>query len=205
VVNPTVFASAARSFSALVDALPPDVWGRPGLGAWDVRALTGHTSRSLITVSTYIRRPAATESVRSPEHYYALIASTAPDSPAADAAAVEQRGRDAGAALGDDPAEAVRSLRDAAISDVDRDDDPLIETIAGGMRLSAYLPTRTFELVVHGLDIAAATGTPYAPPPEALTESLELAGRIAAVRGDGVAVLRSLTGREPLRAGFSVV
>jgi uncharacterized protein (TIGR03083 family) len=205
VVNPTVFTSAARSFSLLVDELPPDVWDRPGLGVWDVRALVGHTSRSLITVSTYIRRPAATESVETPEHYYALIAAGAPGSPAADAAAVEQRGRDAGTALGDDPASAVRSLLDSAVSDVDRGDDPLIETIAGGMRLSAYLPTRTFELVVHCLDIAATTGAPYQVPVEALTESLQLAARVTALRGVGVEVLRALTGRERLRAGFSIV
>ena len=41
-----------------------------------------------------------------------------------------------------------------------REDDPVISTIFGGMRLSDYLPTRTFELVVHGLDIARAAQLP---------------------------------------------
>jgi uncharacterized protein (TIGR03083 family) len=201
VVDPATFVSAARAFSVLVDRLPADGWERPGLGVWDVRALTGHASRSLITVSTYIRRPAAVEALASPEEYYALAASIS----AADSGAVEQRGRDAGAALGDDPAAAVRELAEAAIADVDRDDDPLIETIGGGMRLSAYLPTRSFELVVHSLDLAEATGVEYTAPGPALVEALELAARIANARGDGARVLRALTGRTGLPEAFSVV
>jgi hypothetical protein len=45
--------------------------------------------------------------------------------------------------------------------------DALIHTIGGGMRLRHYLPTRTFELVVHRLDITAATGLQTALAPEA--------------------------------------
>jgi uncharacterized protein (TIGR03083 family) len=201
VVDASVFVSAALAFSALVDQLPADGWDRPGLGSWDVRALTGHGSRSLITVSTYIRRPADVEALASPEEYYAMVASVS----AADAAAVEQRGRDAGEALGNDPGATVRRLAQAAIDDVGREDDPLIETIGGGMRLSAYLPTRTFELVVHGLDLAGATGSSFTAPDAALAEAVELAARIAVTRGWGVEVLLALTGRGDLPAGFSVV
>ncbi|MBM0259661.1 hypothetical protein JNW89_26115, partial [Micromonospora sp. 4G55] len=39
-------------------ALVGDRWSRPGLGDWDVRALVGHTSRSLSTVEEYLARPA---------------------------------------------------------------------------------------------------------------------------------------------------
>ena len=46
------------------------------------------------------------------------------------------------------------------------DPDLVVHTIAGGMRVAAYLPTRTFELCVHGLDIAAATGVPVDLPHE---------------------------------------
>ena len=200
-VDASVFVSAARAFSALVDQLPADGWGRPGLGVWDVRALTGHASRSLVTVSTYLRRPAAVEALASPVEYYAMVAVMS----AAAVRAVEQRGRDAGAALGEDPAAAVRGLVEAAVADVTRDDDPLIETIGGGMRLSAYLPTRTFELVVHSLDLSAATGARYAAPDAALADAVGLAARIALDRRDGVRLLRALTGRGELPAGFSVV
>ncbi len=82
-------------------------------------------------------------------------------------------------------------------------DDPVITTAAGGMRLTDYLPTRTFELVVHGLDIAAAVSTPWSPPDDALAEAVALAGRIAVLRGDGTRLLRLVTGRED--GDFSVV
>ena len=43
------FGDAAAWF-VRTSALVGDRWGRPGLGEWDVRALVGHTSRSLLTV-----------------------------------------------------------------------------------------------------------------------------------------------------------
>ena len=73
------------------------------------------------------------------------------------------------------------------------------------MRLSTYLPTRTFELVVHGLDIARATGRPVTHPQEAVAEAVALAGAVAARSGRGGDVLLALTGRAPLPAGFSIV
>jgi uncharacterized protein (TIGR03083 family) len=199
----TTFTTAANAFSDLVERIPPDVWEQPGLGDWDVRALTGHTSRSLITVSTYLRRPARNEDITSPEAYYS--ATTSLVGAAADPAAITERGRVAGQALGDDPAAAVRTLVAEALRDVDRPDDPLMETIAGGMRLSRYLPTRTFELAVHSLDIAAATGVEVSLPADVLSEAVALAGRVVVLRGVGADVLLALTGRRPLPQGFSIV
>ena len=43
------FADATAWF-VRTTTLVGDRWGRPGLGEWDVRALVGHTSRSLLTV-----------------------------------------------------------------------------------------------------------------------------------------------------------
>ncbi len=200
-VDSTLFVSAAHAFSALVDRVPADRWDSPGLGDWDVRALTGHASRSLVTVSTYLLRPAATEAVATPGAYYRATATVA----TADASAVVDRGRQAGEALGDDPGASVRQLVAKVVAQLDRDDDPLIETIVGGMRLSAYLPTRTFELAVHSVDLAAATGVAFTCPADVLADTIALAGRIATARGDGEHVLMSLTGRRPLAAGFSVV
>ncbi|MDT5335177.1 MAG: hypothetical protein QOD90_682, partial [Mycobacterium sp.] len=45
------YTSAARAFAGLVRAIPESAWEGPGLGEWDLRALVGHMSRSLITVS----------------------------------------------------------------------------------------------------------------------------------------------------------
>jgi len=193
------FAEAARAYADLVAAITPDQWTAPGLGEWDLRALVGHTSRSLITVETYLGQPAETEDLTSPAAYLAAIATVDP-------ALVADRGRAAGEALGSDPATAVRGLVDRVLPLVAGDDDPLVTTVAGGMRLRQYLPTRTFELVVHGLDIARAAGLP-APDYSAglLTEVLQLTAAAAALGGQGPELLLALTGRTTLPPGFSVV
>jgi len=51
------FADAAGWFVRTA-AIVGDRWDRPGLGEWDVRSLVGHTSRALLTVETYLARPA---------------------------------------------------------------------------------------------------------------------------------------------------
>jgi hypothetical protein len=111
---------------------------------------------------------------------------------------------EAGELLGDDPAGAVRRLLDAAAADLLRaDPDQLVTTYAGGMRLRDYLPTRSFELVVHCLDIAAAVPIRWTPPAAALAEAVAIAGEVAVRRGEGGLLLRLLTGREP--GGLSIV
>ncbi len=193
------FSQAAKAFAELVRAIPDDRWTGPGLGEWDLRALVGHTSRSLITVETYLGQPAETEDVRTPEGYYLAIANV-------DRAAVAERGRAAGVALGEDPVGFVDALVARVPPAADRPDNPLITTAAGGMRLANYLPTRTFELVVHSLDIAAAVGLPAPEFGErVLTEVLGLAAAAAVLQGRGPELLLALTGRGQLSAGFSVV
>lgn len=68
-----------------------------------------------------------------------------------------------------------------------------------------YLPTRTFELVAHGLDISAAVDLPIAFAPETLEETCALAGRLAALLGTGPLMLRALTGRVDLPPGFTLL
>lgn len=198
-----VFASAAESFAALVRRLPAGAWDGPGLGEWDLRALVGHTSRSLITVSTYLTTPAEREDVTTAADYYLQVT---PAALGIDPAAVAERGRQAGRDLGDDPAATVDRLVARALADIDAAGDPLITVIGGlGIRLSTYLPTRTFELAVHGLDIARAAGLSHELPTEVLTEATELAARIAVRMGQGDAVLLALTGRAALPPDFSLV
>jgi uncharacterized protein (TIGR03083 family) len=198
-----VFATAARSFVALVGQVPATAWGGPGLGEWDLRSLVGHTSRSLITVSTYLRTTAAREDVTSAAEYYVKVT---PAALGIDPAAVAERGRQAGRDLGEDPAATVRSLAERALADVDAAGDPLIEVIGGlGIRLRTYLPTRTFELAVHGLDIARAAGGGYAPPSDVLAEAMRLAADVAVISGHGSQVLLALTGRSALPPDFSIV
>lgn len=199
----TTFESAARSFAGLVHRITGDQWDGPGLGDWDLRSLVGHASRSLITVSTYLRSPAEHEDVPTPQEYYIRIADYASN---AGADAITERGRQAGRDLGDDPVGVIDALVERVLGELASAGDPLIEVIGGlGIRLHTYLPTRTFELAVHSLDIARATGLSLDLPDAVLGEATELAARIAVAAGRGAEVLMSLTGRTSLPPGFSVV
>ncbi|WP_243757920.1 maleylpyruvate isomerase N-terminal domain-containing protein [Allobranchiibius sp. GilTou38] len=92
----------------------------------------------------------------------------------------------AGRALGDDPAAGFGALVDQVGAELaSADPAAVITTIAGGMTVDTYLPTRTFELVVHGLDICAAADLPTTFTPASLNETCALAGRIAARAGRG--------------------
>ena len=71
------FGSAARSFAALVHDIPGDRWDGPGLGKWDLRSLVGHTSRSIITVSTYLQHSAGHEDLSTAQDYYVHIRGSA--------------------------------------------------------------------------------------------------------------------------------
>ena len=199
----TTFRSAATAFADLVRAIPESAWDGPGLGDWDLRALVGHASRSLITVSTYLRAPAEREDVTSPADYYAWVHEHLAT---ADAGAIVERGRQAGRDLGEQPATMVDSLLERALADVAAVEDPLITVIGGlGLRLSTYLPTRVFELAVHGLDVARAVGLDFTLPEDVLTEATVLAARISVRLGSATPVLLALTGRSDLPPGFSVV
>ncbi len=193
------FADAAEWFVRTA-ALVGDRWDLPGLGEWDVRALVGHTSRSLLTVEMYLGRPAVAVDVASaPDYYRATRAiSSGPD--------VAQRGRDAGVALGDEPAAAVAEIATRVVPRVrDATGTELVTTIAGGMRLSDYLPTRTFELVVHTADLAAALSIHADVPPIAAEQALELVGALAVADGLAAPLLLAATGRSGLPPGFSVL
>jgi hypothetical protein len=87
------FSDAAEWFVQTV----PQVgvrWDQPGLGEWDVRALVGHTSRSFLTVESYLDRPASTIEITSAVEYVRATRAMAAGP------AVAARGREAGAALG---------------------------------------------------------------------------------------------------------
>ena len=120
--------------------------------------------------------------------------------------AVTERGRRAGLALGDDPAGFVRGLQDR-VRDKLAGHEPsyVLTTIVGGMPLGEYLRTRTFELVVHGLDIAHASGVEPSFDPSALLDAATLAAEVAVESGRGSALLLGLTGRAGLPEGFSIV
>jgi hypothetical protein len=175
-------------------------WNEPALGEWDVRALVGHTSRSFLTVEAYLDRPAGTVELATAADYFRATRAVAATP------AVAARGRDAGTALGPDPAAAVGEIAARVLRLLDtRDGTELVTTIAGGMRLRDYLPTRTFELAVHTADLAAALGEPLAVPTTAAAQALALVTEIALADGRAGGLLLAATGRPAPPAGFSVL
>src|SRR6266487_6364831 len=104
------FDQAAGFFVATVEQVGPEQWDSPGLDRWSVRDLVGHTSRALLTVETYLGQPASAVEVDTPVDYFiaALAGTGGPDQ-------IAQRGREAGAALGPDPASAVRETADRVL------------------------------------------------------------------------------------------
>ena len=195
------FSATAHAVGELIAATPHRMWEGPGLGEWTLRDLVGHTSRSLVTVIDYLARPVTEEAVPSASAYLTAISAGT-----FDAAAVTERGRQAGRDLGDDPASRFGRLVDEAVRVAEATDpDLIVHTIVGGMRVAAYLPTRTFELCVHGLDIAAATGISVDLPAQAVEEASALAAVSAAQRGLGPDLLLAMTGRRTLPQGFSIV
>jgi len=195
---------AGEAFLDLAAQLSLERYAGPGLGNWDLRALVGHTGRSFVTVSTYLATRAEEVVTEDAADYFAVVSRLAHGT-ARDA--IHQRGIEAGVALGDDPMTMLRRSYDEAVLALDllEGDDAVVTTAGGGMRVSDYLPTRTFELTVHCLDIARATGLDFTPPTEALADTLALASASALRQGLGTDVLLALTGRQPLPDGASVV
>ncbi len=196
----SAYEQAARWFVGIIPS-SSGAWDASALGEWTIRDLVGHTSRALSTVETYVSQPVAAVEVGSSVEYFrrALAA-------AGDHAAVAQRGRDAGTALGADPAVAVEAIADRVLALVRASvEDALVATPVGGMRLIDYLPTRTFELTVHTCDLATALGQPLTVPEGAAAESLALMSALAADAGLSGALLLASTGRGPLPNGFTVL
>lgn len=195
----SAFADAAAWFVATAAGVG-DRWDAPGLGEWDVRALVGHTSRALLTVEEYAARPAASVEHGSAGDYFraARLVANGPD--------VAERGRAAGALLGDDPATAVAGIADRVVRGLAAlTPEQLVTTVVGGMRLADYLPTRTFELAVHTADLALALGRASDVPDTAAAQALAITADLAIGSGRAGALLLAATGRAGALDGLSVL
>jgi len=198
----TEYAAAGAALIALAATVPADDWDRPGLGEWTVRDLVGHTSRSFVTVSEYLRTGAG----KQPEHDHAFDYAAVFRMAHADPAAITERGRQAGRELGDDPVAGLRRRYDDAVAAVAAHPDAApVDTPAGVMRLSDYLPSRVFELVVHTDDLARTLGTTADLPMGARVVATTFAAGLGAEGRDGDLLLRALTGRGGLEPGFTIL
>jgi hypothetical protein len=201
------FRSAAVAYVDLVSRIPAGHWDGPGLGDWTLRDLVGHTAGSALRqVPEVLGAPAGEVKVASAEAYWSFARTVPADVLAAHRAASATDARQTGLELGDDPADALRELAGRATQALAAvGDDDVVTSAVGGMRVRDWLPTRTFELIVHGLDTAAAAGLPHDIAPAAIAEVAGQAARTAAAVGDGELVLRALTGRGELPTRFSIV
>jgi uncharacterized protein (TIGR03083 family) len=201
------FRDAARAFIHLVERVEriartaPDTWDAPALGVWTVRDLIGHTARAISTVETYLDLPAPSiATVPSAEIYYLRVFGGFTDH-----GAVAERGIAAGRQLGDDAGSSIAASLERALSLIDK--QPADRLVAIGdlaIPLHEYLRTRVFELVVHGFDLAEATGQKLVIAPGPVARTAALAAGVAAERGQGREVLFALTGRRALSHNFSI-
>lgn len=197
------FASAAAWFLE-VAAQAEDRLDEVGLGAWSVRDLLGHTGRSLSTVETYLDAAAGRDLAvgldDAGDYYLATRGAMA------DGDAVTERGRAAGAALGENPAAALHELAERVVARVGATEEgALVATAFGVMAVEAYLPTRVVELVVHTCDLAAALHVEAVVPADAARVAFAALGSLAAASGSADRALLALTGRRALPEGYSLV
>jgi uncharacterized protein (TIGR03083 family) len=197
------FRASAVSFVDLVSRLPGDRWEASALGGWNLRDLVGHTvSSALRQVPDVLAAPAGEIAVDTPEGYFAFGRGVSADRSEAAAASSDEGAGEPGPALaglaGELAGRATQALAAAG-------DDAIVTTPAGGMRVRDWIPTRTLELVVHGMDVARTAGVEVAFPAEAVEEATLLCARVAVRAGDATVLLRALTGRATLPEKFSVV
>ncbi len=169
--------------AVVVDALPDDAFERPTrLGDWRVAQLVAHLAGNAEYLLHALTGPRPTAATLDPYNYY--------DGAAAQAPAIARRAHDATAAV--TPEEQRERLRAAApamaAALADAAPDERIRVNLGDVRLADFLATRAVEGVVHGLDLAAATGTPPAAEPTAVSAAVRLLAGVLVRRAPGRSV-----------------
>ena len=178
----TDFETAAHSFLDLVAEVKVSQWSEPALGVWDVRSLVGHTGRAITVVEQYLLADPAPE-VTTPdaETYYVEVLGEYTDNDA-----IAARGVEAGKALTENSGAEFEAALGRAMALISSSGPDRIVAIGPiGIPLDEYLRTRVFELVVHSMDIAKATGLPHGMPAAVVANVADLAARVGVRKGDG--------------------
>jgi hypothetical protein len=178
------FQAASRFFVDCVAAVPVELYETPWSDEWRVLDLIGHGNRANVLPVEYYERPVP---LAGPD--YVLPENLA------------ERERQAVRELGGDPVAAVRAASDRALEMVAAaPDGAMVGTPFGEQMLDTYLRSRTAELVLHGMDL----GTNVEVPADALVECGGFLAERAVRRGEGLDVVRALSGRVALPPGFNV-
>lgn len=143
-------AAAMEAVGTVVDGVRDDQWSAPtGCGDWSVRQVTGH--------------------LVSGDRLFAAILSGTPMPPLE-----ELRRRSAEDGLGADPPAAYREAARALLAAFDR--PGVLEEVhgfpVGQLPGRAAIQLRTVETLVHGWDLAAATGQRLLPSADALADGV---------------------------------
>lgn len=187
-----MFLEAGAAFVAVAATLEPARLADRATDAWTLRELVAHAARGLLTVETTVSTPIdpTSRALTGATDYFATAMST----PGVHEGIV-QRGRDAAAAVGDDPGGYARVAlaRVAPIVEATAPDRE-VQHVAGRLRFDAYLATRVVELTLHTADVQLAAGRLVAFPEAASALTcdvlLGLVGRV-----DPLAVACALSGR----------
>ncbi len=194
------YLESAEFFAKLVDGVDIDAWEDHALGQWTLRDLAGHTYRSISTVVGYSEKPAPQVDVESSTQWILNVRQNG------SADRVAELGRSAGLEIMDNPQMMVRGFLNMAKDRVNElDDDFILATPQGGMRLVDYLQLRTMELIIHGSDFARALGVEAAPPATGTQIALQVLSGVAVAEGRGPALADALTGRTALPAGYNLL
>jgi len=195
------YLEAGEFFASVVDQVDIDGWDEPALGEWCARDLAGHTYRAFTTILSYSAKPGDKVDLERPVDYFLEAFKSL-----ADPKQVAERGRAAGLEIIDDPRMMVRGFAMYVKNKLEElSDDHIMATPVGGIRLIDYLPTRTFELVIHTMDLAKSLGVDATPPEKGMAVTLEMLGQIALYRGHASDLVLAATGRGGLPNGFSVL
>jgi uncharacterized protein (TIGR03083 family) len=196
------YKHAIDFFVATAYKVRPEQWAMPGLGEWTVHDLVGHTARAMLTVQQFAASdPNATADIPTSVDYYqrAFVGEGTNER-------IAERGRQTAESLGPDLPAAVTTISAEVSALVDTlPDDHVFATLIGGIRLVDYLPTRTVELVVHTLDIQAATGIAGEPPRDAMLTTLRLLAELAIDSPHAGRLALLATGRDAWGGPFTVL
>lgn len=197
------FSEAAGFVVDLVDSIGEDEWNGPGLGDWTVAELVVHASRAASTVVAYADTPAELTMDGAAEYYVGVLGTEGVHE------AVAERARLQATEIEGSLDQYVRAAVAEAEQVLSRTPaNQVLGTLAGGIRLVDYLPSRVVELVVHGIDLADALGREVHVPAVAMEVTLETMADLAVARPhvvDPAQIVRALTGRGELPADANLL